>query len=68
MKGAELPGWRLTHTSDLPGQVYAEPEAEVTDEVPDAAEEEEDEDEDDVLLEEPQTGAGVRTMLTLMLM
>lgn len=42
------------------GRVYAEPEAEVTDEAPDAAveEDEEDEDEEDILVEEPQTGDG----------
>ncbi|MCJ8750235.1 hypothetical protein PDJAM_G00260170 [Pangasius djambal] len=41
------------------GRVYAEPEAEVTDESSDAAvEEEEEEDEEEVLVEEPQTGDG----------
>lgn len=42
------------------GRVYAQPEAEVTDETSDTAVEEEDEDEDEeeVLVEEPQTGDG----------
>lgn len=57
-----------THTSDPTGRVYAEPEAEVTDKASDAAvEEEEEDDEEEVLVEEPQTGTGVRTMLMLML-
>lgn len=55
-----------THTSVLAGQVYAQPEAEVTDEASDTAVEEEDEDEEEVQVEEPQTGDGVRVMLMLM--
>ncbi|XP_060766856.1 translocon-associated protein subunit alpha-like isoform X2 [Neoarius graeffei] len=40
------------------GRVYAEAEAEVIDEVTDAAVEEEDEEEEEVLVEEPQAGDG----------
>lgn len=67
-KSAEHTGWCLTHTSALAGRVYAEPEAEVTDEASDAAveEEEEDEEEEEILVDEPQAGDGVRTTLMLM--
>lgn len=65
-KSTEHTAQCLTHTSALAGQVYAEAEAEVIDEATDAAVEEEDEEEEEVLVEEPQAGDGVRTMVMLM--